>query len=165
MTSKTKTIHEGEAGRRNVRPPLVLAAFLLLGSMLDHLYRLPVLIPRDEGWLHKLIPGVIVAIGLGLLATGIRGFSLGGTPVCGNRSPSALITSGIHGWSRNPIYLGMLILHGGVGVAIRSTWVLALTPLLYLILRYAVVSKEEAILERRFSDAYRRYKGRVRRWL
>ena len=46
-----------------------------------------------------------------------------------------------------------------------AEWVLILALPLFLILRYGVVAREEAYLERRFGDAYRDYKAHVRRWL
>jgi protein-S-isoprenylcysteine O-methyltransferase Ste14 len=76
-----------------------------------------------------------------------------------------LVTTGIHGWTRNPIYLGMFLVYGGIGVAAQSTWVLVLTLPLAILIRYGVVVREEAYLERRFRDAYLDYKRRVRRWL
>ena len=50
-------------------------------------------------------------------------------------------------------------------MAVRSPWILILTLPLAIIIRYGVVAREEAYLERRFGDAYRDYKVRVRRWL
>ena len=76
-----------------------------------------------------------------------------------------LVTTGIHGWSRNPIYVGMFILYAGIGLAACSPWALILIVPLAIILRYGVVAREEAYLGRRFGDAYRAYKTRVRRWL
>jgi protein-S-isoprenylcysteine O-methyltransferase Ste14 len=82
-----------------------------------------------------------------------------------NQPVRALVTTGIHGWSRNPIYVGMFLLYAGIGIAAPSPWVLILALPLVVILRYGVVAREEAYLERRFGDAYRDYKARVRRWL
>jgi protein-S-isoprenylcysteine O-methyltransferase Ste14 len=79
--------------------------------------------------------------------------------------PRALVTAGIHGWTRNPIYLGMFLIYCGNGVAARSRRTLVLTLPLSATIRYGVVAREEAYLERRFGDAYRDYKARVRRWL
>jgi protein-S-isoprenylcysteine O-methyltransferase Ste14 len=75
------------------------------------------------------------------------------------------VTSGIHGRSRNPIYVGLFLIYVGIGVAARSPWILIFTLPLALVMRYGVVAREEAYLERRFGDAYRQYKTRVRRWL
>ena len=59
----------------------------------------------------------------------------------------------------------MFLLYAGIGLAVRSPWVLILALPLVIVLRYGVVAREEAYLERRFGDAYRDYKARVRRWL
>jgi hypothetical protein len=53
----------------------------------------------------------------------------------------------------------------GIGLAVRSPWILILVLPLAVTIRYGVVAREEAYLERRFGDAYRDYKARVRRWL
>jgi protein-S-isoprenylcysteine O-methyltransferase Ste14 len=65
----------------------------------------------------------------------------------------------------HPIYLGMLLVYGGIGIAVRSSSILILTLPLAIAIRYGVVAREEAYLERRFADTYRDYKARVRRWV
>ena len=82
-----------------------------------------------------------------------------------NQPARVLVTTGIYRWTRNPIYLGFLLVYGGIGVATQSPWVLILTLPLAITVRYGVVAREEAYLERRFGDAYLDYKPRVRRWL
>lgn len=148
-----------------IRPPLLFAAALVLGFVLDHLLPLPFGIARNEGVVHKLIPAMVILLGIAVGVAGIRNFSRAGTPVPGNMPVRALVTTGIHGWSRNPIYVGMLLLYIGIGIAVRSTWILVLTPFILLILRYAVIAREEQYLEQRVGDAYCDYKRRVRRWL
>ena len=107
----------------------------------------------------------LILIGVAIVAAGVRNFSRAATPVPSNQPVRALVTTGIHGWSRNPIYVGMSLLYAGIGIAARSPWVLILALPLLIILRYGVVAREETYLERRFGDAYRDYKARVRRWL
>ena len=82
-----------------------------------------------------------------------------------NEPTRVLVTTGIHGWTRNPIYLGMFLIYGGIGVAAQNIWILVLTLPLAILIRYGVVAREEAYLERRFGDAYRGYRQTVRRWL
>ena len=146
------------------RPPLLFLAALLLGLASDHLLPSPFAVAEGD-WGHGIIAGALIVIGLTLAATGIRNFSRAATPVPTNQPTRALVTTGIHGWTRNPIYLGLFLLYGGVGVAARSPWSLILTLPLALTIRHGVVAREEAYLERRFGDAYRDYKARVRRWL
>jgi protein-S-isoprenylcysteine O-methyltransferase Ste14 len=146
------------------RPPLLYLGCLGLGFALDRLLPLPLAHPQltSIGWAAG---GALIAIGVALMAVGIRNFSRADTPVPSNQAVRALVTTGIHGWSRNPIYVGMLLLYAGIGTAARSPWVLIFALPLIIILRYGVIAREETYLERRFGDAYRDYKKRVRRWL
>jgi len=146
------------------RPPLLFLAALLLGFVSDRLLPLPFVVPRI-GVVYPIIAGVLILIGLALAAAAIRNLLRAGTPVPTNQPTRALVTTGIHGWTRNPIYLGMFLIYGGIGIALRSLWILILTLPLAIAIRYGVVAREEAYLERRFRDAYRDYKARVRRWV
>lgn len=146
------------------RPPLLFLGTLLLGITSDHLLPFPFAAQEAE-LIHWIIASFLILIGLALAAAGIRDFFRAGTPVPTNEPTRALVTTGIHGWSRNPIYVGMFLIFGGIGVAARSQWILILTLPLAIMIRYGVVAREEAYLERRFGAAYRDYKSRVRRWL
>ena len=158
--------HVTDTGTAGViaRPPLLFLAALLLGLAADHLLPLRFAVP-EAGLVHWIIAGSQILIGLALFAAGVRDFSRAATPVPTNEPTRALVTTGIHGWTRNPIYLGMFLVYGGIGVAARSPWTLILTLPLSITIRYGVVAREEAYLERRFGDIYRDYKARVRRWL
>jgi protein-S-isoprenylcysteine O-methyltransferase Ste14 len=146
------------------RPPLLFLAALLLGFVSDRLLPLPFVVPEGD-LVRWTVAGSLILIGLALAAAGIRNFSRAATPVRTTEPTRALVTTGIHGWTRNPIYLGMFLLYGGIGVAAQSPWILILTLPLAIAIRYGVVAREEAYLERRFGDAYRDYKARVRRWV
>jgi protein-S-isoprenylcysteine O-methyltransferase Ste14 len=146
------------------RPPLLFLAALPLGFVSDRLLPLPFPGPSID-LVHWIIAGSLILIGLALAAAGIRNFLRARTPVPTNEPTRALVTTGIHGWTRNPIYLGMFLVYGGIGIAVRSPSILMLTLPLAIAIRYGVVAREEAYLERRFGDTYRDYKARVRRWV
>ena len=146
------------------RPPFLFLGALVLGLVWDFLLPLPFLVPGSDQ-VHWIIGGALILTGLALAGAGIRNFSQAGTPVRGYKPTRALVSSGIHGWSRNPIYLGMFLIYGGIGLAAQSPWVLMIIVPLAITIRYGVVAREEAYLERRFGDDYRDYRHRVRRWL
>ena len=150
--------------RAIARPPFLYLACLLLGPAMDRVLPLPLRFP-DAALIRWTVGGGLILIGVAIAAAGIRNFSRAATPVPSNQPVRALVTTGVHGWSRNPIYVGMCLLYAGIGVAARSPWILILALPLIIILRYGVVAREEAYLERRFGEAYRDYKARVRRWL
>src|SRR5262249_39182943 len=105
------------------RPLLRFLAALLLGLVSDRLLPLPFPVPRID-LVHWIIAGSLILIGLALAAAGIRNFSRAGTPVPTNRPARALVTTGIHGWIRNPIYLGMFLertWNGGSAARIGAT--------------------------------------------
>ena len=88
------------------RPPLIFLAALLLGFASD---RMLLRLPFASEPVHWVIGGLLIAIGLALAAAGIGNFSER-TPVPTNQPTRALVTTGIHGWTRNPIYLGMFLI-------------------------------------------------------
>lgn len=160
---------ENESGTASVvaRPILCFPLALLIGLGLDHLLPLPQLIPR-AGALHSIgavAAGAMILSGVALFVAGVRNFTRAATPVPTNRPARVLVTGGVHRWSRNPIYLGLLLLYAGVGTAVRSPWIMVLLLPLAAFIRYGVVAREEVYLERRFGEAYREYKAHVRRWL
>ena len=63
------------------------------------------------------------------------------------------------------IYLGMFGVLIGLAIAFDTPWPLVTLVPFALVIRYGVVAREEAYLERKFGQAYRDYKKRVRRWL
>jgi protein-S-isoprenylcysteine O-methyltransferase Ste14 len=146
------------------RPPLLFLGALLLGFGLDRLLPSEFAVPGGDLFL-RTVGGCMILAGLAFFAAGIRNFTRAATPVPTNEPARALVTSGVHGWTRNPIYLGMFLVYSGIGVAAQSTWVLFLALPLAVLIRYGVVAREETYLERRFGDAYIDYKRRVRRWL
>ena len=149
------------------RPPLLFLAALVLVFGMDHLLRLPFPVPRF-GWVHWISAvnaACLIVAGIAVFAAGIRNFWHAATPVPGTKPTRALVTTGIHRWSRNPIYVGMFLIYAGIGLVVRSPWILTLAVPLAITIHYGVVLREEAYLERRFGDTYRDYKARVGRWL
>ncbi len=112
----------------------------------------------DAFWRHRH-----PKVGIAVFVAGIRNISRAATPVRGTKPTRVLVTTGIHGWTRNAI--GMFLIYDGIGLAVCSPWILVLTLFLAITIRYGFVAREEACLERRFGDVYRNYKVRVRRWV
>ena len=144
------------------RPPLLFLAGLLIGFPLEGLFPLPL---PGKALAHAIAGGGLIVAGLALAHAGIHNFSRAGTSYRSIEPSRTLVTTGVHGWTRNPIYLGLFLVYGGIGIAAGSGWILILTLPVAITLHYGVVRREEVYLERRFGDAYRDYKARVRRWL
>ena len=79
--------------------------------------------------------------------------------------PSALIETGIFRYSRNPVYLGMLLVLTGIDVYLGSATALAVPLVFFLILNTAIIPSEEQKLQEVFGERYTAYKKSVRRWI
>ncbi len=72
-----------------------------------------------------------------------------------------MTTSGPYRYTRNPLYLGSLIIGIGVTAASRSWWVAGLFGLNFLVFYPAAVRKEREIMQRLFPEAYAEFSRRV----
>ena len=149
----------------NVRfpPPLIYVAGLVLGLALDRFLKLPSLglpfvIRNVAGALLDLIGFLMMLAGAGL-------FLRRHTAILPFKPATTLVTSGILGWTRNPMYLGMVVFYAGLAVLLNSLAALILLPLVLAIVQKQVIAREEAYLQRAFGDEYVIYKSRVRRWI
>ena len=149
------------------RPIRLFPAALLAGVLLDRLLPLPSPVSRTglAHWATLVVAGALILIGIAIFRAAVIGFSRAETPLPTNQPARVLVTTGIHGRTRNPVYLGFFLIYLGIGIAVRSPWILLLTLPVALIIRFGVIAREEAYLDRRFGAAYRDYKARVRRWL
>jgi protein-S-isoprenylcysteine O-methyltransferase Ste14 len=144
-------------------PPLIFIGFLVAAAVLEAIVPLPVLTAYAVA--RYLVGGALAACGFVLIGMGTRRFAAAGTNVPPNLPTTALVVDGIYARTRNPLYLGSTLVYLGLSVAAGSLWaILLMVPLLWVI-NAGVIVREERYLERKFGDAYRTYKARVRRWV
>lgn len=110
---------------------------------------------------------VLEVLGACITVAGVVGFRWAGTTVNPLRpqAASALVTSGVYRWTRNPMYLGMLLGLAGGGVYLAHGLAWLLLPLFVAYMNRFQIRVEERALSERFGAAYTRYKHSVRRWL
>lgn len=75
-----------------------------------------------------------------------------------------LVTDGVFGHTRNPLYVGVSVALCGLALIFDLDWILLLIVPSFVLLHFAVVRREERYLEQKFGDAYRHYKARVPRY-
>jgi len=145
-----------------IRPPIAWALAVLAGLALNWLMPLPfVPVMLPAGWLGA----VVFALALLLVTWAIATITRTGSNVPTSLPTTTIVETGPYRFTRNPIYLGMFVGLAGLAVAFDSLWLLATLAPFALVIRYGVVAREEAYLERKFDDVYRHYRARVRRWL
>ncbi|HZF16850.1 MAG TPA: isoprenylcysteine carboxylmethyltransferase family protein [Steroidobacteraceae bacterium] len=76
-----------------------------------------------------------------------------------------LVTEGIYSHSRNPMYVGNLLILGGVAIASNSWICVGIAVPLFLFIYCAIVAAEEAYLRGKFGQAFDAYVRDVPRWL
>ncbi len=145
-------------------PPALFLGALLIGIGLEWLWPLSWL-DGVPGSLRYGLGGGLALAGAALLAAALRLFRKAGTAIPPWEPAAALVTTGVYRRSRNPIYLGMVLLYLGLALIFVASWALLLLIPVLVALQIAVIRREEAYLERRFGAAYREYRARVRRWL
>ena len=147
--------------RNRIPPPIVTLTFILLSFWLASY--LPKLAFNYQG-LSSLL---MILIGLTIIVIGVKTFNNSDTTInpLNPSEASHLVTEGVFSYTRNPMYLGMVIILLGVsiynGVYIG---IIILPCFIFYITEFQIKPEEEAMVEI-FAGDYTDYLKRVRRWL
>ena len=154
----------GEASSPVLWPPIIYASGALAAALLTWL--IPLRFPGLAANFAALAAGgLVIAAGVTLLVTADRLFMRAGTAIKPTRPTTAIVTSGIYRYTRNPMYLGMTLILLGLALATGSLWFLIALPVAVFAVTKLAIEREEAYLERKFGPDYLSYKVQVRRWL
>lgn len=144
-------------------PPLVYVAFFFLSIFIQKN------IPINANWQNTIqanVIGWILIIISGLfIVSALQLFITSRNTLITIRPAKSLQTNGIYSITRNPMYLGLLLLYSGIATFRGNWWTFILIPLLILVLQSYVIRKEELYLNRAFGEEYESYRKRVRRWI
>jgi protein-S-isoprenylcysteine O-methyltransferase Ste14 len=145
-----------------IRPPIALLLAIAAALAAGWLYPLPFLpAAMPLGWAGA----ALCAAGFALATWAFITMRRAGTRVETDQPTSTIVIAGPYRFTRNPIYDGMLLLLVGLAVGLDSLWPLAALVPFWLVIRYGVVAREEAYLERKFGAPYLDFKARVPRGL
>jgi len=142
-------------------PPLMASLALAVTLLTRDL--LPGLPQPGAGW-----AGLALGLaGLTLIGAAAARFFGQGTTVNPARpeASTALVTSGLNARSRNPMYIGEVLIVAAVGLAVNPLVGLPAAVAFWLFLDRVQIPAEERALHARFGAAYDRYCAKVRRWL
>lgn len=146
---------------RAANPPLIFLAALSL------IVAVGVLTPLDAlgGSVAAWTAGLLIVTGLALNVQGSRRFTEAGTPIKPLSPSTTLVVRGVFRVSRNPMYLGMVLILVGAAVGLGSALALAVVVIFAVYIQVCFIRREEAMLARRFGAEYEAYRRRVRRWI
>ena len=144
-----------------IHPPILTLIHLAIAYVAKWVIPIPFVVPN----ILRNIGLALVVAGFLLAIAAFMEFRNARTTVDPHGSVSSIVSSGIYRFTRNPIYLGFVLLLIGFPLNSGTYWGVVLVPVLIISLNSLVIQHEEAYLERKFGDGYTSYKSRVRRWL
>ena len=144
-----------------IHPPILTLIFIAIAYVAKWVVPIPFAVPG----VLRLIGFALVVIGFLCGVAAFLAFRKARTTLDPHGKVSAIVTGGIYRFTRNPIYLGFLLMLIGLPLNSGSYWGVLLAPIFLLSMNSLVIEKEEAYLEKKFKDVYTSYKSRVRRWL
>ena len=154
-----------DAGGRALLPRAI-AAFLLLPGVFA--FVVPLLLARFTLHPHGFARAGLLELALGLviLLACVRQFYTDGRGTLAPWSPpTTLVRSGLYRWSRNPMYIGVLLIAIGWALGFQSATLWIYVGMLAIAFHLRVVLAEEPYLARKHGDEWLAYRKRVPRWL
>ncbi len=146
-----------------IPPPIILLAF---GAAMFGVSKFVPLAPFD--FPGRVAVGAATALaGLAITAVAVGLFQRARTtinPLTPSKAES-LVVEGLYKVTRNPMYLGMLVVLCGLFFIFAEGLNIFLPALFVILLTELQIKPEEKALEEKFGEDYRAYKKRVRRWL
>jgi protein-S-isoprenylcysteine O-methyltransferase Ste14 len=146
-----------------IPPPIIALITAALMWLVAHVApRLAFTLPG-----RRMIAGCLAAVGVCSAIAGVRSFRRAGTTLnpLKPQSASALVTSGIYRRTRNPMYLGLLLVLLGWAVLLSNALTFVLIVGFVLYMNHFQIAPEEAALTSMFGETFVQYTSKVRRWV
>jgi len=144
-----------------IPPPLLLLAAIAVSYLATKLT--PGLRLAEDVW--PVVGMVLIAIGVALFVWTVQFFQKHKTTLEPRGKPSTLITTGPYSISRNPIYLGFLLVATGTAMLFANVLAFVGPVLFFFFIQTLVIPFEEGMLMKVFGDSYQKYRKQIRRWL
>lgn len=146
---------------KKIIPPVYLLTSLILMYALDKYLPIQKIITSPFHY-----SGIFIGLcGFALTANGVLSFKKAGTAIKPFETSSVLVTNGLYRFTRNPMYLGMVLILIGIAIHLGSLTPYFVIPVFFLIIQEGFIKLEEPFLENIFGKEYLDYQARVRRWI
>ena len=143
-------------------PPIALGVPLLIGIVVTAVAGDPFTIPvsgaRIVGMVLLVVFGIWNGWALSVMAANRTALLPGG-------ATRVILDRGPFRFSRNPLYVGLILLDIALALLWPSVWALILVPVGITLLYWGAIAPEETYLSGKFGAEYDAYRQRVRRWL
>lgn len=161
-----KVFEDGRPASPGVRfpPPLVYVLPFFVSFLLND--RIEFFIVGAGAGTAQLRTGTaMMGAGFLLMGWGLITFIKHRTAILPFHAARALVIVPPYTFTRNPMYLGLLIAYLGGALATNWAWPLVFLPLVLAVMNGFVIAREERYLRGAFGADYENYCGRVRRWI
>ena len=145
-----------------IKPPIIVIALIGVGVGID--FAIPVRI-FPGAWIQLVAGLPFIVGGLVFGAAAVMAFHRVGTDDRFSSPTTQIVQHGVLKVSRNPMYVGMMLITLGAMLMVNSAWSLLVLPVQFAYLRYGVILREEEYLGQWFGEEYRTYQSKVRRWI
>lgn len=144
-------------------PPFIYVVGFAIGWLMNRVWPAP--LPLYAPQLRQVVIALLLIVWLALMLGAFIEFMRARTAIIPNRAATTVVTSGPYRFTRNPMYVSLAALYLAIAIFYGSWWPVVLLLPVLLIMRYAVIAREERYLGSAFPDEYAAYCSRVRRWL
>lgn len=144
-------------------PPLLYVALFFIAPVLQR--SIPISISFFETTIAAIAGMVCFLAGGVFMFPAVVQFKKAKTTLLTIKPVTHLQTSGVYKFTRNPMYLALLLFYVAFAFWFGNWWTLLLVPLLILMVNMLIIRREESYLERSFGATYLNYKHKVGRWL
>lgn len=145
-----------------IPPPIFFFACLGCGLLLEYFFPIHLsisLIPR------VIVGSVFILISCYFAVSAFIVLIKHKTPLDTTKPTIKIVTDGAYRFSRNPLYLSLLLLLLGIAVLMLSLWLFLTVPILHILFLFKAVKPEESYLSKKFGEEYLDYATKVRRWI
>ncbi|MDO3627406.1 isoprenylcysteine carboxylmethyltransferase family protein [Mucilaginibacter sp. BT774] len=156
---ETKKTHPGVY----VPPPVIYALIFLFSLLLQKLFPISAVFFKTQ--IAAVLGYLFVALSIVFSLPAIVKFIRSKNTLITIKPANSLQTGGVYAVTRNPMYLGLLLLYTGIAFFGGNWWTFILIPLVVLIITTYVIGREEKYLSDAFGQDYTSYKIKVRRWI
>jgi len=151
---------------RKIIPPAYQMTSLLLMFILDRYLPVQDIISSTFNYSGFNYMAIFVGLsGFALIASSVIYFKKSATAIRPFETSTALVKGGPYRFTRNPMYLGMVLILIGTAIYLGSLAPWFIIPVFFLIIQEWFIKHEEPFLENIFGKEYQDYRTKVRRWI
>jgi protein-S-isoprenylcysteine O-methyltransferase Ste14 len=143
------------------RPPRIAIALLAATTVLWHLSPPDTIIHMP----YKLLATICIAVGFTVMMVAWLQFRKSDAAICPTAETDRIVTNGLYRYTRNPMYLGMLLMLLGASFFMGTIPAILAPAVFFLIIDKVFIPYEEEDLLSSFGDSYNEYMAATRRWL